>query len=617
MFKLSLPDSYKKAPGGKRFSGLLFGVVALVVALPPPAQAFEYSCADYKATPDPESTSCPVGEYVVDENNTGCACNADTAPRWAAGIVEFEVESQGNSEVTAGEFAAAAETAAAAWSAVSCANLQVRISTVFAADNAAGWGGSVNDEPVNQIFMVTTESEWTTLTGAAPGGVLGLADLQNSTQSCATREFNDTDIIINGAVDNWTPERLTTIIMHEIGHALGLGHSCVTADATTCPSNGCDAVMAALGAADELTVLSQDDIDAICSLYPRRADGLGDNCPGTGSCDSGTCVDDGEFSYCSRTCDGTTACTEGFECRGGFCLWMDMPMLGEACTGNCVTGTTCFTIDGAAECRTPCEADAGCGATEVCAPAAEGNGGACVAAAARAEDCSLTNHMCLGGLRCINDRCELSCLAADGGEAACGGDEVCVEDGALAICMPAAAEGGDCTATGNRCQAEMTCVSGLCRRPCSSPTDASCGADFRCAPLSGGGGFCLHVGEAKQGDSCENLHDCAQNLVCLEVTVEGAAAKMCMAMCDSQANDCAHSDQQCTPFSETSADGFCFPAVAGDDSTTSTGSNDDGDTSSGGGGGGCRSSSASIPTLMLLLAGLWVLARVTSRIQKT
>jgi hypothetical protein len=72
----------------------------------------------------------------------------------------------------------------------------------------------------------------------------------------------EADIVINSRV-NWDSIDLATVLLHENGHALGLGHS----DAP-------DSVMAATYTVANLT-LSEDDIRGITYLYPASAESLG------------------------------------------------------------------------------------------------------------------------------------------------------------------------------------------------------------------------------------------------------------------------------------------------------------------------------------------------------
>ncbi|RYZ99271.1 MAG: matrixin family metalloprotease, partial [Proteobacteria bacterium] len=65
-------------------------------------------------------------------------------------------------------------------------------------------------------------------------------------------------------IANYRGERLAIVLGHEMGHALGLGHSLSE-----------EALMHYTIAGKEQLLLSQDDIDGVSFLYPRREPGDG------------------------------------------------------------------------------------------------------------------------------------------------------------------------------------------------------------------------------------------------------------------------------------------------------------------------------------------------------
>ncbi|MEZ4235073.1 MAG: matrixin family metalloprotease [Myxococcota bacterium] len=97
-------------------------------------------------------------------------------------------------------------------------------------------------------------------------------------------------------------------LVTQVGHLLGIGDSEVL-EASMNP--------ALLGAPDART-LSDDDVAAVCSLYPTTAPGageLGDPCVNDDSCAEGhECVLEVGRSYCSPTCTTEAQCPAGYTC---------------------------------------------------------------------------------------------------------------------------------------------------------------------------------------------------------------------------------------------------------------------------------------------------------------
>ena len=156
------------------------------------------------------------------------------------------------------------------------------------------------------MYWISNNSQWIDAVGSGAGGTLGVTIPVTQTFSCSDRRIVDADILINGFVDfGWSENDLFSTILHEMGHAIGLGHPCLTAQAFC--SNSCTAVMAAT--AGDYPSLRQDDINAVSELYPGVAGGVGSACSSGAQCNSGICIEDDGISYCTQLC-GT--CPEGY-----------------------------------------------------------------------------------------------------------------------------------------------------------------------------------------------------------------------------------------------------------------------------------------------------------------
>jgi hypothetical protein len=269
------------------------------------------------------------------------------------------------------EAIAEAEVAARTWSEVGCTGL--RATVVAPAALVAG------DDGVNGIFF--HEDAWPAFLDP---GALGQTVLHVD----GSGRLHDADIHLNGVDYAWSlgidpgdgKIDLRGVLLHEMGHALGLGHS--------------DDPRATMNASHPPGLvwrsLAKDDEAGVCALYPgtgaARCD-TGDACPAGFSCVARACERRGQrgevCSPCARVpgaCDGAgddarcddlpgstgrvcgRACTTDADCGPRF-----------RCTAQTVAGDAqCAPTDGCASGPDPCGSDADCAPDGVC------RGGACV-----------------------------------------------------------------------------------------------------------------------------------------------------------------------------------------------------------------------------------------------
>jgi hypothetical protein len=180
---------------------------------------------------------------------------------------------------------------------------------------------------------------------------------------------------------------LRSILVHELGHALGLGHS-------TDPR----ATMAPNGSGLRWRSLETDDVNGVCTLYPGSAAPGCDRipCPGGYLCVAGACQRPGERrDVCSPCQPGPGAC----EAAGDRARCLDIGegahagrVCGRACAADADCGvgfrcseTTeagdrqCISLDACRSAANPCDRDADCaGAEPEPEPHSVCRGGACV-----------------------------------------------------------------------------------------------------------------------------------------------------------------------------------------------------------------------------------------------
>jgi hypothetical protein len=188
----------------------------------------------------------------------------------------------------------------------------------------------------------------------------------------------DADIFLNGETIDWSgPDAPDSraVLLHELGHVLGLAHPCSHApvvDEPICaPGLAADSIMYP-DYQDRAWAPRPDDREGICALYPRAAcperpcapdetceAGLCVQlCASGESCAAGVCAEGGDLAgMCVPRASEGAPCAVGDECQSLLCL--TSMRAGSYCTRACITDAecarsqTCLAVDGRRVCAPP------------------------------------------------------------------------------------------------------------------------------------------------------------------------------------------------------------------------------------------------------------------------
>ena len=365
--------------------------------------------------------------------------------KFAGQKISFSLQKNLPSSLNLAAVEAALTASTSAWSAPACSGAQFSYDGASAAHAAPGDG-------VNTIEWV---SDWSAR--GFPADAPGATDVQYEKQDDRWA-IVEADMYLNRAF-TWTTDvpaasderEVTAVVTHEAGHMLGLLHPCEAGGADgapTCSTHFDDqysgATMYPFYSPSE-SVLSQDDIDGVCFLYPRAV------CPDAGCGDGQVCT----VAGCAATC-ADRVCEVGDVCAGDACR-AQSSCLFESCAGS------------------PCLTNAGCGVFDHC------DGSVCVRGdRPNGDPCQMGADCSEGG--CLNGACARAC----GVSAVCGADETC--DAASGACSSALSPLGDTCQQGSECAGGL-CVSGaksnpVCSRACGDTLPA-CPSGWSCDHVDG------------------------------------------------------------------------------------------------------------------------------------
>jgi hypothetical protein len=517
----------------------------------------------------------------------------------------------------------ATNAAWAAWNGVGCATPRAQ---------ARGLTSGVVPDPPNRYDLFSVTPVWLT-TPSDPDfeGVLGPGPFYVTSVAIPVAvggALVTCDVYVNGSsawsVTTPAPSSaldVQTVLMHEAGHCLGLGHNGNYPDG--------DVMVEAVRPGEVRRALGPTDTATLCARYPV---------PGT---DTGPCLTDGGCTGAGLKCLQqpltagvvTSLCSRGcVPNSGGGC---ELPTtcrpssaFAPAFTGACLLPGTAVTAVGR-----DCAASAACGApnSECLRPTAQVSGTTFWEDGYCTQDCAPGQPACPAGSACLafgggTMRCLQTCRV---GLSDCRPGYACAAVAAgAAVCLPACKANTDCAdpsrfdcrvcdglcvakqnpsgQIGDACLSDDTCgpgqtcelsLGGQCSRQCSRGC-ASCPPGSSCN-VTPRGLFCLR--------DCTGPGTCPSGLRCADTT----SGKGCLPGCRTSP-DC--------PVGQSCFQGECYSPVEDAGCTTLCNRPDAGkplvpvlDGGAGGGGGsggcGCAAPAGELPALVLAHLALIVARR--------
>lgn len=248
------------------------------------------------------------------QDNCG-TCDDEHAPRWPSEPITVLV-GKGLPGIGEDLWWELVQQSFKAWTNVPGVKLDIRL---IKADGPREFGAN---DSVHELFVISDTKEWREKTGAEPWSVFGAtlprynckAAPGEGSNGAQTREIFDADLVVNGTnFINWKLNCQDSncvdprvLLVHEIGHFLGLDHPCLSCSSSVMSSR----------ANFKLTYPIFDDMQGLRALYSDQSKGLfGFPCQNNSECTQGVCILDKNNKYCTKNCERDSDCHEGALCQ--------------------------------------------------------------------------------------------------------------------------------------------------------------------------------------------------------------------------------------------------------------------------------------------------------------
>jgi hypothetical protein len=222
-----------------------------------------------KTTCEPEKETCETDEY-------GCVASG-SGVRWKSDTIPYRFHAAGSSRLADEAVRTAMRSAIRRWEDVRCEG--GRTSLAFSEENDVRTGVREGRTAPTNFGVYFRDDGW-------PGGPGELAvthlDRGNNSGKIvgASIEFNTSDHEF-GLEDGAEPD-LEAVMVHEIGHYLGLDHS--AASGSVMATLYCDGQKPCPRSVAALRELGEDDIAGVCALYPAKRAALEERIASSSGC---------------------------------------------------------------------------------------------------------------------------------------------------------------------------------------------------------------------------------------------------------------------------------------------------------------------------------------------
>ena len=476
--------------------------------------------------------------------------------QWRTPVVRFNLHPKCAPGVDFDSCKSVIEQGLAVWNGVGCGGVDAKVHSSAPGMTTIAVSGSVNQ--YNDIVWENKNWKFGQHTLAVCSPMLYRA----------SGEIFEADITFNAKDHKWDGGKpaIGPVLVHEAGHALGIGHSL----ADSYMNSGVSHAKSGKGKAPA------DDANAACFIYPNSADGLA------------TCSKDEQCAYIGNSSIGKEAIYAKLKCVSGKCteaayrLKPQARSQGQPCSHSwqCQSSLRCAYGLKKRQCAKPCSKDADCtGGHECRLFAVSPTGKLCVPKGAelvpwvgnsKGVGCK-TNKQCSSGychLQGESGTCETKCLPGRSNQ--CSAATVCVIQTGVSwgLCLP------EPLSNGTPCSEDFECESGLCAGPtetsrrCAAPCaeNGDCVATHACNVI-GDGGTCQYLASVPPGALCSQDKLCATGR-CVDV----GTGKRCAIGCQ-QDGEC-NKGEQCdgdTKVCKPAGSGQPFGSVCIGDSSCASG----------------------------------------------